>query len=340
MRDAEKRSAVPRYAPLAGFLVAVVLIAGLVFSVLQPKPSTPPAKSVPAPAPQAPASPKQISITGRVEAVHTIPVGVSIAGEVDSFSAEVGQDVFEGQVLARISNQGLEIGRDSLQRALPAWEQKLSTLETTISAARLEAVRAHDDSVRAQEEMGRTAKAFERQKLLHAAGATPRNAYEKSQKDMETAQTDAEGTSDLATRADQHVQDLTRQYDLLKKTIEDKRKELEEAQAALAATEIHAPAGGVVVARQGEIGKTLTQPEAAALFRIATDISRLEAVFTPDPATKKGDAVTVSFADVPGDPLPGVVREIKDGEAHAEFTSANPAIRPGMACTVQLIRGK
>jgi multidrug efflux pump subunit AcrA (membrane-fusion protein) len=335
----EKRPSVPRYAPLAGLAVAVVLISALVFSVHQPKAAAPPAPSAP-PAVSLPPTPKEISVTGRVEAVHTIPVSVSIAGEVDSFSAEVGQDVFEGQVLARIANRGLETGRDSLQRALQASEQKLSTLETTISAARLEAVRAHDDSVRAQEEMGRTTKAYERQKLLAAAGATPRNTYEKSQKDMEAAQNDSEGTRDLAKRADEHVQDLTKQYDALKKTIEDKRKELEEAQAALAATEVHAPAGGVVVARQGEIGKPLTQEEAAALFRIATDLSALEAVFPPDTAMKKGDSVTVSFSDIPGDPMQGVIRDIKDGEARADFTSANPAIRPGMPCTVQLTARK
>lgn len=328
-----------RYKALFGGLsVAVLLLAGIVFSVRRP----PAPKAAPAPvsAPAAPAAPKEIEVSGHMEAVHTVPVSVGIAGEVDSFSADVGQDVFEGQILARISNQGLETGRDSVQRALQAAEQKLSTIDTTISAARLEAVRAHDDALRAQEELSKASKAYDRQKLLHGAGATPRLQYEKSMTDYEAAQHDVEGTVDMAKRADQRVQDLIKESDQLKKTIEDKRKELEEAQAALAAAEVHAPVSGVVVARQGEIGDTLTQQQAAALFKIATDIGTLEAVFAPDPQMKKGDKVAVSFAEVPGDPLVGVIREIKNGEARAEVTSANPAIRPGMECKVRLVTGR
>ena len=322
-------------APLTGFVVGIALIAGLFFSVRRQKPApAPPPPSQPQP-PQ-PAPPREVLIQGRVEAVHTIPVSVGIAGEIDSFSAEVGQDVFEGQILARISNQGLETGRENAQRILQNAEAKLNALETSISAARVEAARAHTESVRALEDVGRASKEYDRQKMLNRAGATPRNTFEKSEKDFEAARHESEGTGDIARRADEQVVELTREYDLTKKTLEDKRKELEEVHAALAATEVHAPTGGVVVARQGDIGKTLTQQEAAALFRIATDISRLQAVFTANPTLKKGDSVEISFVDVPGEPVTAMVREIKNSEAAAEFTSANPAVRPGMACSVHL----
>jgi multidrug efflux pump subunit AcrA (membrane-fusion protein) len=322
-------------APLAGFAVGLALLAGLLFSVRRPKPAPPPI-SIPAPAQPAPAAPKDVVLQGRVEAQHTIPVSVSIAGEIDTFSADVGQDVYEGQIIARISNQGLEVGRDNAQRVLQNAEAKLNTLETTISAARLEAVRAHDDAARARDDLDRTTKAYQRQKMLQGAGATPRNTYEKSAKDYEAAQNDSDGTAELARHADERVESLTREYDLTKKTLEDKRKELEEVQAAIVATEVHAPVAGVVVARQGDIGKTITQQEAAALFSIAADITALRAVFTPDPVLKPGDTVFVSVGEVPGDPLPAVIREIKGGEAKAEFTSSNPAIRPGMTCSVHV----
>jgi multidrug efflux pump subunit AcrA (membrane-fusion protein) len=321
-------------APIAGFAVGIALIVGLLFAMRMPKSAPAPAPPVPAPQKTEAAPPQEIVAGGKVEAVHTVAVAVSIAGEIDTFGADVGQDVFEGQILARISNQGLETGRDNAQRILQNAEAKITTLETTISAARLEAVRAHTDSIRALDEMNLASKAYDRQKKLHEAGATPRNTYEKSQTDLEAANSDAQGTTEMARRADEHIEELTKEYDLLKKTIEDKRKELEEAQAALVATEVHAPVAGVVVGRQGDIGKTITQQEASALFRIATDISALQAVFTPDPSMKRGDSVSISFTDVPGDPIPGVIREIKNGQAMAEFTSANPAIRPGMSCSV------
>jgi HlyD family secretion protein len=281
-----------------------------------------------------PAGPKELTIQGRVEALRTVAVGVAIAGEIDTFSAEVGQDVFEGQILARISNGGLQTGLENAQRILQNAETKLSTLETTISAARLEAVRARDESMRANEDMNRTLKEFNRQRMLNNAGATPRKTFENSVKDYEAAKSEADGLAELALHADDHVEALVKEYDLTKKTLEDKRKEVEEVQAAVAATEVRAPEGGIVVARQGEIGKTITQEEASALFRIATDISALQAVFTPDPAMKPGDPIAITFTDVPGDPIPAAIREIKIGQATAEFSSANPAIRPGMSCTV------
>jgi multidrug resistance efflux pump len=315
-----------------GVAIAIVVLAGIVFSVGRARMGTVPRN--PAPAQSVSVAPKELTIQGRVDAVHSIPVSVSIAGEIDSFSAEVGQDVFEGQILARISNQGLDTGLENAQHILQNAETKLSTLETTISAARLEAVRARDESMRANEDMVHASKEYARQKMLNEAGATPRKTFEKSRTDYESAKSEADGNAELALHADDHVAQLTKEYDLTKKTLEDKRKELEEVQAAVAATEVRAPAGGIVVARQGEIGKTITQEEASALFRIATDISALQVVFTPDPGMKPGDTLDITFTDVPGDAIQAVIREIKNGQATAEFTSANPAIRPGMSCTV------
>jgi multidrug resistance efflux pump len=317
---------------VVGLAVAAALVVGLVFIVERARLAQVPHN--PAPRQSVPAAPKELTLQGRVEAVHSIPVSVAIAGEIDSFSAEVGQDVFEGQILARVSNQGLQTGLDNSQRILQNAETKLNTLETTISAARLEAVRAHTESIRASEDRDHAGKIFERERMLNEAGATPRKTFEKSQKDYESAASESEGLGELARHADEHVDALTKEYDLTKKTLEDKRKELEEAQTAVAAAEIRAPAGGIVVARQGEIGKTITQEEASALFRIATDISAMRVMFTPDPGMKPGDPINITFTDVPGDPISAAIREIKNGLATAEFTSANPAIRPGMSCTV------
>ncbi len=315
-----------------GIALALGLLGGLLFSVYRAKTT----QSPPAPTSQqaAPAVPKETALEGRVEAVHTIPVGVTIAGEIDSFSAEVGQDVFEGQTLARISNEGLQTGFETVQRIVQNAETKLNTLETSISAARLEVVRARDESLSASEDLGHASKEYERQRVLNDAGATPRKTFERSEKDYESAKAKAEALAELARHADDRVDELTREYDLTKKTLEDKRKELEEVQAAVAATEVRAPVNGIVVARQGEIGQTITQEQASALFRIATDIAALQADFTPGPTMKAGDPVTISFTDVPGDPIPARIGEIKNGQARAEFTSANPAIRPGMSCAV------
>ncbi len=319
-------------APALGFTVGIGLIAALLFSMRNGKPAPENAVNTAQQKRPTPPAPKELTMQCRIEAVHTVPVSVAIAGEIDSFSAEIGQDVVEGQVLARISNKGLESGRDNTQRVVKIAEEKLNSLETAISAARLEASRVHTESVRANEDVGRTTKEYERQRMLNNVGATPRLTFEKAQKEYDAARNESEGLIELARRADDRVEELTRELDNTKKTLADKRKELEEVDAAITAMEVHAPVAGMIVARQGEIGKTLTQQEAAALFRIASDISALEAVFPPDAALKQGDTVGITFTDIAGDPLPAVIREIKNGEAVAEFTSANPAIRPLMPC--------
>ncbi len=286
------------------------------------------------PVPQAPAAPKERTFQGHVEALHTVAVPVSIDGEVDSFSAEVGQDVFEGQVLARISNQGLETGLENAQRILQAAETRLNTLETSISAARLEAVRARDAALSAASDLEHASKEFERQRMLNDAGATPRNTFQKSEREYEAAKAKAEGTSELARHADAHIDELSKEYDLAKKTLEDKRKESEEAQSAMNAAEIRAPVDGVIVARQGEIGQPLTAEQASALFNIANDLSALRVAFTPDSGMKPGDRISIVFTDVPVEPIAATVGAIQNGQATADFTSPNAAIRPGMSCTV------
>lgn len=317
-----------------GAALAVALLAGIVFTVWRIR--TPRAPVAPPAKPTVAAAPQDQGIQGHIEALHMVPVAVPIAGEVDSFSAEVGQDVFEGQVLARISNQGLETGLENAKRILQNAETKLNTLEASISAMRLEAVRARDEAVSAGEDLSHAKREYDRQRMLNDAGATPRNTFAKAQKDYESAKAKEDGSAELARQADQHVEQLTSEYDLAKKTLADKRKELEEAQTAMDAAEIRAPAGGIVVARQGEIGETLTAEQASALFSLATDISALRVAFTPGQGMKPGDRIGITFTDVPVDPIAAVIGEIKNGQATAEFTSPNAAIRPGMSCTIRI----
>ena len=56
----------------------------------------------------------------------------------------------------------------------------------------------------------------------------------------------------------------------------------------------------------------------------------MRVVFPADASLKAGDAITITFAEIPGDPIVTAIREIKDGQATAEFANANPAVRPGM----------
>ena len=112
--------------------------------------------------------------------------------------------------------------------------------------------------------------------------------------------------------------------------MDDKNQQLEEMQANLAAADVHSPVTGVIVARRGEPGRMLDPDEASELFQIAVDLSLLQAVFEPDPGTlgriKPGQTAFVTVPDLQTDALPAAIKEMNDGEAVAELTSAHAGI--------------
>src|ERR1051325_8986384 len=48
----------------------------------------------------------ELSIPGTIRAQHVANVGATIEGNIEAFLADVGDEVFEGQVLARIGSAG------------------------------------------------------------------------------------------------------------------------------------------------------------------------------------------------------------------------------------------
>ena len=91
-------------------------------------------------------------------------------GTVAEFLVDVGQDVFEGAVLARISNQGLEAADENARAALELAQSRVEKAGAAIIAARLEATRARADAVRARGEFDRAQRTYQRQKMLHRRG--------------------------------------------------------------------------------------------------------------------------------------------------------------------------
>src|SRR5215472_12206143 len=76
------------------------------------------APSPSAPAARPPAPPADVTLSGKIRAQHVVNVGATVGGNIDAFLVEVGQEVAEGQALARISNQGVETGQEIARIAL------------------------------------------------------------------------------------------------------------------------------------------------------------------------------------------------------------------------------
>ncbi len=298
--------------------------------------------------PSRPAQPKnavapvfgpEIGFTGRVQARNLVPVAATTDGTVEEFTVEVGQDVFEGQLLARIRNTTLESAVEQAQADFDRAQSRVTTLEANLIASRLEASRADADRSRARAEAEKAEKLYLRQQLLHKEGATPRLVFEKSQKEYQALKAEHNSLAELAVRTDERTRSLVKEIDAARKTLEEKSEDLDLAKEELQAAEIHSPVDGILVTRRADPGAAVNQ-SMKDLFQIAVDLSSLEVVVEPEPPAlariRAGQPATVRLAEMSNEPVQASVREVKGTQVFVEFTSPNPAIRPGLTAQVTI----
>jgi multidrug efflux pump subunit AcrA (membrane-fusion protein) len=302
-------------------------------------------RPAPAPPPHAGAAAAVISTTdvtlsGTIRPQHVTGVGSSVDGNIEAFMVEVGQEVFQGQVLARIGAGGLESEREAAAHAAESAQDQVSKAEAAVTTARLEASRAEADSLRARMALDRAQKVYARQQTLHAAGATPRLTYEKAQAEFEAALHESEIKDAAAKAGNDTIQAMVQGLATSKKMLAAKSQELEDAQGALEAAEVRAPVDGLVVGRKGEVGKPAREA-GEAMFEIATDVFALEVSIDPPAAVWKRlqprQPALVIVPDLQTGGMPAEVKEIKeDGQVVVEFNSTVPAVKPGMRADVRL----
>jgi len=226
--------------------------------------------------PVSPASPVgDINLSGKIRAQHVIGVSPMIEGTVGALFVEVGQEVFEGQLLARLNNEGLDSGQQAAKRELEQTQSRVNSLESEVIAARLEASRARADASRARGEFDRLERAHRRQQMLFNEGATPKLAYEKSSREFQQAQSEFGTLEKLAANAEAHVAEVIRNLDAEKRTLREKTEGLETETVKAGSAELLSPTQGMVVARKGEVGRTVG-PDNADFFQIATQLSLLD----------------------------------------------------------------
>jgi HlyD family secretion protein len=300
-----------------------------------------PAKQTRAAPPQAqtPAPAGDINLTGKIRPQQVINVASPLEGTIGAFFVEVGQEVFEGQLLARITNGGLEEGQQAARRDYENAQSRVNTLEGEIIAARLEASRTQADASRARGEYERLDKLYQRQKMLYSEGATPKLVYEKAGQDFEQAQTEFRNLQQVAGNAEARVAEILKRLDAERKTLQERSGEFDSAKAQTGAAEVVSPVQGMVVARNGEVGQ-MVAPDRGDFFQIATHLSELEVVVDPDPPTLRriqpGQPALIVLVDQGGEGMPGTVKSIQGAQAIVAFTSPNPAIKPGMTAQVRI----
>ena len=278
---------------------------------------------------------------GTIRPQHVAGVGEGLSGEIEAFMANVGDEVYQGQVLARVGSANLESDREAAAQAIESAQQEVAKAEAAVNAARLEASRTNADAQRARMALERAQKTFSHQQTLHTAGATPRLVYEKAAQEFEAAVHESELMEAADHAANDNVRNAQRDLDAARKMLADRNQELEDAQSELEAAEVRSPVDGLIVGRKGEIGK-LAAEAGGELFQIATDLYALEVVIEPPPDVLKrihpGQPALVNVLDLQTGGMPGEVKDVKDkeGQVIVEFNSAMPAMRPGMRAEVRI----
>jgi HlyD family secretion protein len=317
----------------AGIVILLAVASGFLWMLWRPnkQPVKPPQH------PSAIANQATVSLSGKVQAQHSVNIAAPIEGRIESLDAEPGQEVSEGQVLAQIRSEALAGAEESAAAALESAGTRVSNLEAQLTSARLEASRTRATANRAADEFRRTEKMFDRQKMLLAAGATPRIVFEKAEREHSAARDEYQILEELAKAGESRVESLVREQDNAKKLLDQKLEERENAKAQLAAGEVKSPVGGIVTGRRGEVGDRV-DPSMKDLFQIATDLSVLEIAADVDPHVaarlRAGQAALIHIAEMPGDALPGIVKKVEAGRAIVEFTSPTTAIKPGLTAQV------
>jgi len=281
----------------------------------------------------------QVTLSGAIRPQHIVGVGAQVDGLIDAFLADVGQDVYQGQVLARIGSQGLDSAREAATSAVEHAQERVNRAETAVAGARLEQSRADAEAQRARFNMERAEALHSRQQTLFAQGATPRLVYDKAEREYESARTEFDIMDKAARATAERVQSTLDEVASAQKILAGENQRLQDSQAAFEAADVHAPVDGLLVGRNGEIGKP-AQEFGENLFQIATDTYALEVALEPEPPVLKrlrpGQPALVLVPDLQTPGITGDIKEIKGNRVVVEFNSTIPAIRPGMVADVRL----
>lgn len=326
-------AAIPtRILVLVAILAAVLAGVWLAFR----RPAAAPRQQAASPAAQT--APTDLVLQGQIEATDLVDVPVLSEGQLTAVHVEAGADVYEGQLLAEIRSESLSTALQSAEQQTEQLQERVHNLEAALAAAKLEASRASADAARVRGELERARRNHERQKMLLDAGATPRQTFERAEKEFRTLQSDEGTLGEVSKAADARIGTLQSELDAIRKRLDDKVLDMETAKARVDAGQILAPASGVIAARKANPGDEV-HPGMTDLFRIATDLSSLKVTVLLPAAqigrVRPGQPALITVADNP-EPLTGAVSTVAEGKAVVEFSNPSPLVKPGQTAQVRI----
>jgi multidrug resistance efflux pump len=279
----------------------------------------------------------EISLSGRLQARKIETVDASIAGILDQWFVEEGQEVYEDQLVGRIRNAELDNAVQQAQSAMDRAEIRISQIDAQSVNARLEISRTTAEQMRARNELDRIEKTYQRYKNLMDAGAIARLTFEKTEADYLAAKTEVEKREVSARDAQDKLAALQRDSEEAKRAVLDQTTALAKAKDAVVEGDLHSPADGVVLTRRVHQGDQVEE-SAEALLTVATELTKLAVSVTPDAAVlARIHAGQNSFVRTDDGEFPGEVKEVRGAEVIVEFSSEKPVTKLGGAAQVRIV---
>jgi HlyD family secretion protein len=227
----------------------------------------------------------RVIASGLVAAVEQVQVQPLVEGQqIDELLAEVGDRVEADQVLARLSTSTLELQLSQLNANRASVEAQVAQAEASLAQAEANAAEAERQERRNAE--------------LAEAGTLPRAQAEQAAASAEAAR--------AAVRvAEQGIASAQAQGELVAAQIEN-------AELQLRRTEVRAPVGGLVVARNAQVG-AIASASGAAMFTIVRDgAMELRAEVSEQDLLRLAPGQTATLrATAQGRPFTGEVRLVE-----------------------------
>lgn len=285
-------------------------------------------------------NPDEINLSGRVQAQKMVVAGAPVDGTLENLSVREGEEVGEGQLLARVKNDQLDKEQEQQQQEVERLQSKVTNLEAQLAGQRLEEQRTKAEAEESRLAFERARKAFDRQAMLYKEGATARLTYERAQKEFTNSQVEYDARASLARQASERLSALNKSLEDTRKALVEQTTEWEESKNDLNATEIHSPAAGIIIKVNKQNGDAVTSAD-KEIFHVAVDLTAMEVIVEFAPAevqrVKPGMKAVITLVEAGSAPIEGVLREIRETTGYIEFSSPSETIVPGLIAQVKIL---
>jgi membrane fusion protein, multidrug efflux system len=293
--------------------------------------------AAPQPAPPTVVAAPEVTLTGRLQAQKTAQVEAPIAGVLDAWFVEEGQEVYKDQILGRIRNADLDAAMQAAQAAVDRSELHIAQLDAQAAGARVDESRASADQTRARNELDRIEKIYQRYKSLMDAGAIARLTFEKTEADYNSAKTESANRDASARDAQDKAAAVDRDSEEAKRTLAEQTAALAKAKDQVADGDLHCPRDGVVLTRNIHQGAQV-EVSKESLIAIATDLTKLAVALAPDaPVLARIHAGQRAFVRLSDAEFPGEVNEVRGPEVIVNFASPTTVTKLGTAAQVRIV---